>query len=298
MKIDERHVGDVVILDLIGKITLGEGVELLMDTINGLLGQGHRSFILNMADVPYIDSAGNGEIVRSYTSVSRQGGTLKFLSLTKRILDLWSITKLLVVFETYESESDAVKSFHSVTLEVSCPLCRPPMWIGYSNSRFLLSCTLCDTRFSPSMFRDTPALLKGDDPRDQSRATTLPVKDLWWFTYYENGYGPEGVHLTFGRPTTVVITGRLDLFSLDIVQTAWDALPRPRRVLFDTTHVRLASPAGIKRLNELCNSVDGRSRGVVLSAAADRDRAMSVLGSLEGIPQSIDVSIRRVQLSG
>ena len=293
MRIDERHVGDVVILDLIGKITLGEGDELLKDKINSLLDRGHRSFILNMAAVPYIDSAGNGEMVRSYTSVSRRGGTLKFLNLTKRISDLWSITKLLIVFETFESESDAVKSFHSATFEVSCPLCNPPTWIGYSNSRFLLSCSVCDTRFSPSMFRDTPAPPKGDNIRNRSRAATLPVKDLWWFTYYENGYGPEGVHLTFGRPTTLVITGRLDLFSVDIVQMAWDALPRPRRVLFDTTHVRLASPAGIKRLHELCASVDATSRGVVLSDAADRDRAISALGSLEDIPQSIDVSIRR-----
>ena len=67
--------------------------------------------MLNLADVPYIDSAGLGEIVRTYTTVSRQGGSLKLLSLTKRITDLLSITKLLTVFETFESEQDAVKSF-------------------------------------------------------------------------------------------------------------------------------------------------------------------------------------------
>ena len=111
MQIEERAVGDVMILDLKGKITLGEGDELLKDKINSLVNQGHKKIILNLADVPYIDSAGLGEVVRTYTTVSRQGGSLKLLNLTKRITDLLSITKLLTVFETYESENEAVRSF-------------------------------------------------------------------------------------------------------------------------------------------------------------------------------------------
>ncbi|MCL4811457.1 MAG: STAS domain-containing protein [Vicinamibacteraceae bacterium] len=111
MHIEERVVGDVTILDLTGKITLGEGDELLKDKINSLLNQGHRKILLNLEGVPYIDSAGLGEIVRTYTTVSRQGGKLKLLNLTKRIQDLLSITKLLTVFETFESEEPAVASF-------------------------------------------------------------------------------------------------------------------------------------------------------------------------------------------
>ena len=111
MQIEERAVGDVIVLDLKGKVTLGEGDELLKDKVNSMVNQGHRKIILNLAQVPYIDSAGLGEIVRTYTTVSRQGGSLKLLGLTKRITDLLSITKLLTVFETYESESDAVRSF-------------------------------------------------------------------------------------------------------------------------------------------------------------------------------------------
>jgi len=113
MHIEERSTGDVVILDLKGKMTLGEGDELLKDKINSLLHQGKRSVVLNLADVPYIDSAGLGELVRTYTSLSRQGGTLKLLNLTKRITDLLSITKLLTVFETHDTEADAVRSFSS-----------------------------------------------------------------------------------------------------------------------------------------------------------------------------------------
>ncbi len=111
MQIEERVVGDVTILDLKGKITLGEGDEALKDKINSLVLQNRRRILLNLAEVPYIDSAGLGEIVRTYTTVSRQGGQLKLVNLTKRITDLLSITKLLTVFETFDSEAEALQSY-------------------------------------------------------------------------------------------------------------------------------------------------------------------------------------------
>ena len=111
MQIEERVVGNVTVLDLKGKLTLGEGDELLKDKINSLVQQERKSILLNLEGVPYIDSAGLGEIVRTYTTVSRQGGKLKLVHLTKRIQDLLSITKLLTVFETFESEQEALASF-------------------------------------------------------------------------------------------------------------------------------------------------------------------------------------------
>ena len=111
MQIDERVVNGVTILDLKGKMTLGEGDELLKDKINSLIQQDRKKLVLNLEGVPYIDSAGLGEIVRTYTTVSRQGGSMKLLNLTKRITDLLAITKLLTVFETFEAEADAVRSF-------------------------------------------------------------------------------------------------------------------------------------------------------------------------------------------
>ena len=111
MQIQERAVGDVVVLDLKGKVTLGDGDELLREAVNRLAEKGQKKVVLNLAEVPYIDSVGLGEIVRTYTTVSRQGGSLKLLNLTKRITDLLSITKLLTVFETFDSESEAVQSF-------------------------------------------------------------------------------------------------------------------------------------------------------------------------------------------
>jgi anti-sigma B factor antagonist len=111
MQIEERVVNDVTILDLKGKITLGDGDEVLKDKINSLVLQNRRRILLNLAEVPYIDSAGLGEVVRTYTTVSRQGGQLKLVNLTKRITDLLSITKLLTVFETFDSEAEALKSY-------------------------------------------------------------------------------------------------------------------------------------------------------------------------------------------
>ena len=116
MQIEERVVDGVTILDLKGKMTLGEGDELLKDKINSLIHQGQKKLLLNLEGVPYIDSAGLGEIVRTYTTVSRQGGSLKLVNLTKRITDLLSITKLLTVFETFDSEKDAVASFQSASV--------------------------------------------------------------------------------------------------------------------------------------------------------------------------------------
>ena len=111
MEIEERALGEVMILDVKGKLTIGDGDELLKDKINSLIQQGRKKLILNLEGVPYVDSAGLGEIVRTYTTVSRQGGNLKLLNLTKRITDLLMITKLLTVFDTYDSEEEALNSF-------------------------------------------------------------------------------------------------------------------------------------------------------------------------------------------
>ncbi len=111
MKIVERKVGEVTVLDLHGKILIGEGDDALRDAVTKLVDGGTTKLLLNLADVPYVDSAGLGEIVRCYTTVSRKDGNLKLINLTKKIKDLLSITKLLTVFETYDSEDEGVKSF-------------------------------------------------------------------------------------------------------------------------------------------------------------------------------------------
>jgi anti-sigma B factor antagonist len=111
MQIEERTVSGVTILDLKGRLVLGDGDVLLKDKVHSLVNQGRSQILLNLADVPYVDSSGIGEIVSTQTTVGRGGGTLKLLNVTKRIHDLLVITKLVTVFESFDSEADAVRSF-------------------------------------------------------------------------------------------------------------------------------------------------------------------------------------------
>jgi anti-sigma B factor antagonist len=106
-----RHQGDVAVVDLDGRITLGENTGILRDKLRELLAQGNRKIVLNMANVGYVDSAGLGELVGLYTTAKNQGGAVKLLNLQKKLRDLLSITKLQTVFETYDSEQSAVGSF-------------------------------------------------------------------------------------------------------------------------------------------------------------------------------------------
>ncbi len=112
MQISERTIGDVVVVDVSGKITLGDGGDVaLRDKMRSLIHQGNKKVLLNLGDVSYVDSAGLGEIVQCYTTVTKNGGSLKLLAVTKRIKDLLSITKLLTVFECHDTEAEGLASF-------------------------------------------------------------------------------------------------------------------------------------------------------------------------------------------
>jgi anti-sigma B factor antagonist len=110
--ITERQAGDVTILDMDGKVTIGEGSVALRTTIRRLLAEGKGKILLNLGGVGYIDSSGIGELVSSFTAVNKEGGTLKLLNLTQKIQDLLAITKLLTVFDVFENEGDALASFN------------------------------------------------------------------------------------------------------------------------------------------------------------------------------------------
>ena len=111
LDVKERQAGDVTILDLSGDVRIGEGAVALRDSIRNLADQGKTKVLLNLAGVKYMDSTGVGELIANYTTVTRQGGQLKLLSLTERIQNLLVITKLLTVFDSYENEAEALKSF-------------------------------------------------------------------------------------------------------------------------------------------------------------------------------------------
>lgn len=111
LNIAERQSGDVTILDMDGKITIGEGSVALRTAIRRLLEENKKKILLNLAKVGYIDSSGIGELVSSYTAINKDGGELKLLNLTQKLQDLLTITKLLTVFDVYESEADALGSY-------------------------------------------------------------------------------------------------------------------------------------------------------------------------------------------
>jgi len=111
MKAITRQVDSVNVVDLSGRITLGEGCSQLRELIRDLLAKGHKNILLNLGEVTYIDSSGIGELVSGFTAVSNQGGHLKLLNLTKKVQDLLQITKLLTVFDVHDDEAKAIASF-------------------------------------------------------------------------------------------------------------------------------------------------------------------------------------------
>ena len=111
LDVKERQAGDVTILDMTGEVRIGEGSISLRDSIRNLADQGKKKVLLNLAGVKYMDSTGVGELIANYTTITRQGGQLKLLNLTDRIQNLLVITKLLTVFDSYDNEAEALKSF-------------------------------------------------------------------------------------------------------------------------------------------------------------------------------------------
>lgn len=113
MKIRERHVDGVVIVDMSGKLTLGAGDVQLRQVVRGLLDRGEKAILLNMADVGYMDSAGVGELVASYSTAASHQAQLKLLHLSSKVRDLLQFTQLITVFDTYDDETEAIAGFAS-----------------------------------------------------------------------------------------------------------------------------------------------------------------------------------------
>ena len=244
MTITERLIGDVTILELKGKITLGEGDETLNARIRRVLGSGRRRVALNLAEVPYIDSSGNGEMVRAYTLLARAGGKLVLLNPSKRIYDLLSITKLLTVYEVYDSEPDALASFGTVNRIGVCPVCRLRAAFGQS-PHSIQRCANCTSAFTVSR---EPVAWSVDH-------ISIPT------------YGEEEVVLTRGQPDLILVSGRLDLFSAEAVEQAWRAVPRPRKVRIELgAQCVLVTVRGAHGLSGLCEPESDGGRSVVCCA--------------------------------
>jgi anti-sigma B factor antagonist len=254
LKVTSRTVGDVLILDLSGMITLGEGCVVMRDSIKLAVDKGQKKILLNVADIRYIDSSGIGELVSAYTRVKIQGGEMKLLSLTRKVHDLLQITKLYTVFDVCSDESQALAAFNIGALHCCCPLCGETSSPPVLTSRFIVwppqACrnARCEATFT-IVTSKTPS---------NTVATSMRIQT----------YKDEHFDVVSGPPFTVKIVGRFDLFSSAALKKSWQVLPSPRRVLFD-----------LSKTTEI--DADGREALEGLLKHGDKDAKVAV--SLQGL---------------
>jgi anti-sigma B factor antagonist len=251
VKIAARTVEGVAILDFAGRITLGEGSAQLRETVRNVMGEGKRNLVLNLSEVSYIDSSGIGELVSAFTTVNKMGGNLKLLNLTKRVKDLFQGNKLYTVFDVFDDEVAAVKSFPAQdgirSLRCRCPVCgfwsRPPL--DSSAGWLPQTCMGCGSQFAV-------------EPSHKSPQDTLVARTIRIESYLQ-----EYCHLLCGPPFIIEIHGRLTMFSDYAVKKAWNLVPQPRRVMFDLRGVTGLESGGRKALVELVNGCKDDSKVTV-----------------------------------
>jgi anti-sigma B factor antagonist len=247
MDVSTRTIADVAVVDLKGRMTLGEGTRLFHEHLQRLLSEGETRIVLNCRELSYIDSSGLGEIVGAYTAVRRRGGTLVLAALAKKIEDLLMLEKLLTVFVVADTIEEAVAAFSWRGVEASCPACRT--WVAFRGPDSRAQCRDCLTAFE--LTARTAALETTLANQDSTVESTVS-----WFSMPT--YQGEYVHVTLGSPCTVTVHGRLDKFAAEVVEKAWGVLPKPRRVLFTLTWLnRDFTSVGVATVVGLCRSSDG-----------------------------------------
>ena len=235
-------------LDLKGQMTLGEGDEMLKDKCKSIMASGRRKLVLNLGAVPYIDSAGLGEIVRSYTLVSRLGGRVWLSYPTKRISDLLSITKLEGVFEIAEPEELRRRSRRRTPRRLV-----PDLHAGGSDSAARGS----GVQGLRQVRRAAEAVVVAGGAagqRGQGRLRDTPRRDL----------RQRGPACTFAISDcqTLTVENRLDLFASEVARRIWRFLPPPRRVVFTVEQSRFTA-AGLEPLLDRCAASDDQERAAV-----------------------------------
>jgi anti-sigma B factor antagonist len=250
LKISSRMVGDVLILDLDGRITLGEGSVWLRSSVRDALGEGKRNILLNLSRVNYIDSSGVGELDSAVNTTRNQGGSLRLVGLTRKVHDLLQITKLFLYYDVFGDEKSAIESFSAPPVHCCCPLCGytsgPPAPSGkfVRWQRQVCRNARCEAEFTAHLLSS------------ETRAR------VW--TVFIQTYKDEYFEIQTGRPFVVKIVGRLDMFSAPTVRKAWEAIPVPRRVLFDLSSTTEIDDAGREALVDLIAKRENDARLVVV----------------------------------
>lgn len=248
LKFSSRMVGDVVILDLSGPITLLTTFGAQRDFAS-LVAEGKRKILLNIAGVNYVDSAGLGFLVGAHVRLRKQGGILKLLSPTERVCQALKCGRLYSTFDVFAEESKALASFSGPELRCCCPLCGaasgPPVPDG-------------EWSFCPSEVcrnAECEAEFTVASSRDKGQALVKSVRiQTYMFEYVE---------LLSGPPFTIKIVGRLNLFSSPALKRVWQGLPVPRRVIFDMCGTTEIDEAGREALLDLLAKREKDARAVV-----------------------------------
>jgi len=256
LRISKRLEGDVAVLDASGRVTFAEGANELRDTIRKVLDEGSRKVLLNLEDVSYIDSAGIERLVLAWVTAQNVGGSLKLLNLTKKVHDLLHITRLISLFDVFQKEEEALRSFEASPMYCLCPVCKHPSQPSVFDKREWWSwppqaCGSCASRFE---------LQSSQPSRDQAVVKSVRLQT------YENEY----LNVLSGSPFTIEIVGRLNLFASSALERAWKALPTPRRILFD-----------LQRATEISDA--GRNTLLALLANSEKDTKATI--AVEGLDQ-------------
>jgi len=256
LRITQRQAGDVTILDIGGNLTL-DTCATFHDAIRKLTDEGKKKLLINMGEVYYIDSSGIGELVSAFTTVKNRGGILKMMTLGKKLRDILQITKLYTVYETFGGESAALRSFQPglSMLYCTCPVChgRADSMAEDDCDPASQICPVCGARFTI------------DHPFKGSAVVAVRSARIESFLgeYFEIIPGPF---------FTVKVVGRLNLFTTFALQKAWNAVPTPRRILFDFTQA---------------TEVDDEGRRALLTLLATREKDTRAAVSLEGLAREL-----------
>jgi anti-sigma B factor antagonist len=246
-----RTVGSVTIVDMAGRVTLGEGASSLRNTLWDLVAKGRNKIVLNYSDISYQDSSGNGELVSGFTTVTNHGGYLVLLNLTKRLRDLMQITKLYTVFDVFDNEAAAVRFLETASKHWTCPLCyhRSSPQPAETASREDQTCTNtnCGARFS--LIRPVEAEQEGYIER--VRLSTYP---------------DESFEIVSGDPFRLRIVGRLNLFTSSRLEQLWRALVwNVWTLLVDLRSVTEMSAEGQAELVRLLSAYKNVFQGAAIS---------------------------------
>ena len=242
MRIEHRQIGEAFVVDLKGSATDLADLDGMLRLVNSALENGIKSIVLNLAHLSYINSTGLGRIVRSYSNARTAGARLVLCHPSKRVIDLFSITKLLTLFETYESIDEALRYSGSLRLQVTCPSVGPERWIRFLPLNEYQCCPLCGLELKVS----SPVPNTSTPVTGRVTAFRLPT------------YEGERISAVMGEPTLVSIDGRLDLFAAEAIEHAMHLIPAPYCLVL-SLGTNDISEIGMASLIRLCH-VDAASR--------------------------------------